>query len=328
SDTIFVRGVTKVTPEDEITELLGLRAIPVEVDLSERTRSGSIWAKYPSDSDAQATILELHQRWHRGSCISARFELGLGTNGKRIADRTSHNTKIRRIHAKSDTSARPADNFHGHHYSNDCLSVGGVDYPFPSGTYLSRLVFLTRKIASSDPLLNLITDPSLGNKYAKELSEAMAMCDAVQRAVKMIRHTAAEDFSKVRVFVLGDGVKPLCAACLCLHFPDTWEYHSIDPLMDAVGVGPYFGRFFQHKCLSQDFSIPPLEESVEISIVVACHSHAPLSEFLSRMQRPVIVVTMPCCADYSKVESEPMLSFDDFEVYSAMRKVHIYNLTT
>jgi hypothetical protein len=355
SDTIFVRGFTKITPEGEILHLLGEIATPVDIDLSQRHISGAVWAKYVCQAEVQQTILCLHQRQHRGSCLSARYELGVGADGRRVADSSSHNTRIRRIYAKACTKAgteeqdgllKPSQGHDTHNYNSESLTVNGVDYPFPSGVYLSRVIFLSRKVPTSDPLLSLITDPSMGNKYSKEVSEVVAMCDAVERAFKFIHRRSAATFSNVRVFVLGDGKKPLCAASLCLHFPSSWKYYSIDPIMSAVDVGPYSNRFFQHNCLSQNFKIPPhfvIENAEEktssetgtgncvidppINVVVACHSHAPLKEFLSRVPRPAIVVTMPCCADYSAVDAEPILCFDDFEVYSPKRKVHIYNFS-
>ena len=36
----------------------------------------------------------------------------------------------------------------------------------------------------------------------------------------------------VNVFVLGDGMYPITAACMCLHLPEHWTFYSIDPLME------------------------------------------------------------------------------------------------
>ena len=62
-----------------------------------------------------------------------------------------------------------------------------------------------------------------------------------------------------------------------------------------------------------------------LSVVVACHSHAPLAEFWSRVPAPKIAITMACCADYSDLAAEtPVIEFDDYEVYSPKRRVKIY----
>jgi len=90
----------------------------------------------------------------------------------------------------------------------------------------------------------------MGNRYAKEISEvriamqrrvhaficvslvtscgivgdpkAMAVVDAVQRAIKRCLHVQCESLQgRTRVFVVGDGKVPLGAATLALHFPPT-----------------------------------------------------------------------------------------------------------
>lgn len=340
TDTVYVKGIRRAMHDHEILELLATIEEPLETDFSQRNKTGEIWAKYSSQIASQQTILFLHQRCYHGSYICARFELGLGSDGRRIPDRSSHNTVIRSIRSNNCVNGGfvPV----GHTYNSDSLLINSVDYPFPSGLYLSRLLFLSREYPPDDPLLSMITDPSLGNKYAKEVSEAMAMVDAVDRAFKLIHNNSASAFTGVRVLVVGDGKRPLCAACLCLHFPATWTYYSIDPIMKVEDVGSYSTRFFQHCCLSQEFIIPDFEgypsvpeipsASVEtnkpssmMTVVVACHSHAPLQEFLSRISGSTVVVTMPCCADYSDVHTmEQVLQFEDFEVYSPKRTVHIY----
>ena len=62
-----------------------------------------------------------------------------------------------------------------------------------------------------------------------------------------------------------------------------------------------------------------------LSVVVACHSHAPLAEFWSRVPAPKVAVTMACCADFSDLKAEtPVMEFDDYEVYSPKRRVKIF----
>ena len=340
SDTVYVRGIHKSTTADEVVRLVSLVAEPLEVDLSQRSASGEIWVKYKNLADTQQAILVLHQRIEKGVYISARYELGKTADGKHVSDPSTHNTRVRNV-STSDTRSALTSKRDTYNYSSDSLLVNRVEYPFPSGLYLSKTIYLTRRFPSNDPLLALITDPSLGNKFAKEISEAMAMCDAVDRACKLICGRAASLIPNISVFVLGDGKRPLCAACLCLQFPNTWKFFSIDPILCPVEVGPYRERFFQHNCLSQNFEIPnkstsfavqsskdteAIPEIPPVNIVIACHSHAPLQEFVSRLPTPAIVISMPCCANYSHLDLEPILSFDDFEVYSPKRKVHIYSI--
>lgn len=61
-----------------------------------------------------------------------------------------------------------------------------------------------------------------------------------------------------------------------------------------------------------------------LSIVVACHSHAPLAEFWARVPAPKICVTMPCCENYSDLPLRPIFQYDDFETFTPKRRVKIY----
>ena len=45
----------------------------------------------------------------------------------------------------------------------------------------------------------------------------------------------------------------------------------------------------------------------ELSIVAACHSHAPLKEFWNRVPEPKICITLPCCENFSDIGIKPCL---------------------
>ncbi|CAD7971442.1 unnamed protein product [Amoebophrya sp. A25] len=61
-----------------------------------------------------------------------------------------------------------------------------------------------------------------------------------------------------------------------------------------------------------------------LSIVVACHSHAPLVEFWNRLPAPKIAATLPCCENYSDLRKSPDLQYDDFEIFTPKRRVKLY----
>jgi hypothetical protein len=232
--------------------------------------------------------------------------------------------------------------------------LGDIEYPFPSGLYLSRLIKTLHLYARTNPLVALLSNvQELGNKYAKEMSEAMAMVDAVERGVKMACGRSPQSVQgKVRVFVLGDGKRPLCAATLALHFNcKEWTFVSIDPLLSGASGGGNGGGggggsggggggssivsddspcvdLFAGK--SQEYSIP--REGSALDIVVACHSHAPLQEFwdrlvVSKKAQGVtkLAIVMACCAGFSKLVEEPLYTFEDYEVYSPKRTVQIFS---
>lgn len=376
--------------------------------------AGQIWAKYPNVECAKESLLQLDQSLFHGMHVSVKYELGVDANGRPIVAKGKHNTVIRQVGDvrvgyqatvsdqtggnNSDTSVEHPkkkekkmkncqSNSMSVTYTHKSLLVNSQSYPFPSGMYLTRVISLSRTVPTSDPLLQILTDTrSMGNKYAKECSEAMAMVDAVARAVKLT-HACDLGALSAHVYVLGDGKKPFAAAALCLHCPESWHFTSIDPLLEPVDVGAtYVHRFNQFTGLSQDYdlsqvkccspcsalekvSLPSLESSAEssseptdesaeaiesgfvsvdtvnpattaiilnsqfsqppsvppfVTIVVACHSHAPLKNFWDRVDGHKIAVTMPCCAQYCALTERPVFEFDDFEVYSAKRKIFIY----
>jgi hypothetical protein len=231
----------------------------------------------------------------------------------------------------------PAVNF----TSKSIILNNELEVPFPSGLYMTRLISWTHRLDDGDVLLRLLTNTTLvvseQNKYAKEISEAMAMVDAVERLVKLVYSQSMQDlaqsFAAVHVYVLGDGKYPLCAAALCLSMPSTCSFHSVDPILVPVDVSGsiYQDRFHQYSIMSQDMDLAVVNEmsltKSTLSIVVACHSHAPLQEFWDRVSTAKIAVAMPCCADYANLVGTARLvtEFDDFEVYSAKRRIKLYS---
>jgi hypothetical protein len=318
---------------------------PLEFDFSSRSR-GQVWFKYISVEVAHEVLLKMHQQQVKGVSLIVRFELGVDSNGRRLVDRNSHHTIVRSIQLRrgrekdSKTSGSASG---GVSYTHRSLFCGEMEYPFPTGLYLTRVIQLTNLYPPHDPLLRILRDTSFfGNKYSKEISECMAMADCVQRAVRMVagdccsvydsRNLTTETStpSDVVVYVLGDGVRPLCAAAVCLHVPRhyNWRYVSIDPLMrtDDLELGVYGSCLEVVRGYSQDYGLPPSHAPASLSLVIACHSHAPLAEFWNRVSSPKIAITMACCADYAELpDLEPIFRFSDYEVYSPKREVQIYS---
>jgi hypothetical protein len=489
--------LARAITDEHIHELLCSIEDPVETDFSLRKSGGQIWALYKTVDAARRTIHTLHQKIVGGVCVSAKFELGLDKAGNRIVDRNSHHTVMRHIAYRkgvSTSNVPSAQEQSGVSYTHKSVFCGNIEYPFPSGLYLSRVINLSNIFPSSNVYLRIVTDHHhdavLGGSksagYAKEVSEGMAMADATERAIRMVtgechnvyacyRHSvglrqgcdkqytgsgggSGGDSSgddngfvcrcndtrstdacgngsgndcmeprakakrrggrRVRVYVLGDGVTPLSAACIALHLHPyfnqsdsagaRWSIYSIDPLMQlSTSVSSSGGhvelvesnqqlqytnalesavpvvdaesssssgvegnsstassvvvsddvKFLLFRGYSQDFLLPSSDsdggEDV-LSIVVACHSHAPLQEFWDRVTGPRIAITMACCADYCHLDtsctmmpaqSPPPLptnsahrpeslpessstvllcEFDDFEVYSPKRHIKIF----
>ena len=370
SDTLYVRGISRNVKSFELQNLLSVVECPVEVDFSTREDSvkhagisGQVWAKYSTTEAAKKTMLKLHNYYFFGVYLSVKFEFGIDPiTNVRILDNTNFHSNVIRCIAKrnSNNKTNISNKFD---YSSKSIVVNNTDYPFPTGLYLTRIIQLISKYAMLMPinegdtycksLMKLVTSSMLftnnmGNNqsYAKEITEGMSMVDAIERVLKQcdwMNYAIDTCTSKVHVFVLGDGIYPLCAALIALHFKyNHWEYYSIDPILQPISIDDELDNnlknsFHQFVGLSQDFVLPRMSND-DIMIIVACHSHAPLQEF---WDRPVsckkIAISMNCCANYcilynscndchsgKKPLLDPLIVFDDFEVYSPKRTVRIY----
>jgi len=322
SDTIYVTGIPRTCSEADVRLVLGAEHSFAEFEWDRRTNK--CWVKYPSIQHAANSVVRLHQQPFAGRFLNVRFELGLDANGKYRTSRSCHTTIVRKILGKrKHTQSKPV-------YATKYIEACGQQLPFPTGMYLSRLIHVLTLLDKQDPLMELLTAGCLkGFRYSKEISESMAMVDCTERALKMFIIKDQKNIENVDVFVLGDGKVPLCSACMLLHFPPTWQYHSIDPLLDDKCQ--YNARIHSFKGMSQSFSIPKyLRPETKLVVVVACHSHAPLQEFWRRIPAHIsrIAISMACCSDYSELPNEvPIIEFEDFEVYSPKRLVKVFART-
>ena len=276
------------------------------------------------------------------------------------------------------TLERTEDNFI-HTYSHNSILIGETEYPFPSGIYLTKLIqklshdtgdnLLEKKnkehrqqklqLQQDEDLLRLLSDVSiLGcgsvHKYAKEVSEAFAMVDAIERAINLTFGISVSDLQQpVICYCLGDGKYPMGAAALSLFLPVNkdrfnWKFIAIDPLLpkqdestvtattaSSNATSMFHDRIEMFSGISQDYciekraddiSVDPTKKSPALlSIAVACHSHAPLEEFWERMPSPKLSVAMPCCAQFSELLKEkPIFEYDNYEVYSPKRRIKIF----
>ncbi len=258
-------------------------------------------------------------------------------------------------------------------YSYNSILIGEIEYPFPSGIYSTKLIQRLSKTIGSPlgeednsldehdaKLLRLLSDVSIigcgsVHRYAKEVSEAFAMVDALERAIKLTFGVGVGDLQNpVTCYCLGDGKYPIGAAALELFLPKpscnkrNWKYIAIDPLLpkgrnatdgkdDADNAtSMYHDRIEIFSGFSQDYSIEKSATDTSetpnprpmLSIAIACHSHAPLEEFWGRMPKPKLCVALPCCAQFSELPKEtPLLEYDNFEVYSAKRRIKIFAST-
>jgi len=297
--------------------------------------------------------------------------------------------QLRTLEGKDKAQAATPSSEYVATYSHNSISIEEIEYPFPSGIYSTKLIQrlsteienLSERIYDSQhhqreqdtKLLRLLSDVSIlgcGSvyRYAKEVSEAFAMVDALERAIKLAFGVGPGDLQRpVICYCLGDGKYPIGAAALELFLQKTscnssktnfWKCIAIDPLLpklDGASVVPmastnntnssanatsmFHDRIELFSGLSQDYSIedtcsPSADGSDSrapplLSIAIACHSHAPLEEFWERMPYPKLCVAMPCCAQFSELPKEtPIFEYDNFEVYSPKRRIKIFASTS
>ena len=400
---IYLTGIDKQTDEAELIELFSMGGVPIEIDASEVSffkGGGRAWALYSTAEDAKKTTEALHGKFVRGCSLCARLEWGIQKDGNRITDKTTHTAVLRGIQRRRGTPKKaPVGNKTPHNtrkkkknkskqqqrtdivesssnyaatYSHNSISIGEIEYPFPSGIYSTKLIQRLSKTIGSPlgeednsldehdaKLLRLLSDVSIigcgsAHRYAKEVSEVFAMVDALERAIKLTFGVGVGDLQNpVTCYCLGDGKYPIGAAALELFLPkpsynkSSWKYIAIDPLLPKRrrtertddsdnATSMYHDRIEIFSGFSQDYSIEKLATGTSetpnphpmLSIAIACHSHAPLEEFWGRMPKPKLCVALPCCAQFSELPKEtPLLEYDNFEIYSAKRRIKIFAST-
>jgi len=189
----------------------------------------------------------------------------------------------------------------------------------------------------SIPLLRVLTKSRF--QHAKEISENFGAVCALRQAIDATPGLEWSDLVKkrVHVYIPGDGRRPYTAAAVTLTTPGTWSVWSIDPLMMAEFCqdesapqkkknggkkNPLGGMSKRLTCvrgISEDFDIP--QSPCDLSIVLAVHSHCPLSELFERIPTPRLCISMPCCGQCGLLDGEPVLTYYDEDILSPSRKV-------
>lgn len=251
-------------------------------------------------------------------------------------------------------------------YTTEGVRVGQTLYPFPKPKYLLQLIQLCEHRtgdADAAPLIKLLAKKRY--QHAKEITENFGAVAALRAAVDAAPGLGWPGLcaSAVNVYVPGDGRRPFTAAAVCLTTPATWQVWSIDPIMiadycehgdlddlatkngdgDAAEGGvrrkraaktyhSWGGMASRLHCVrgtTEEFVLPPTDTPTPVlSVVLAVHSHCPLSEFVARVPPPVLVISLPCCGTCGLVQEvdglEPLLSYSDPDILSPHRDVHIH----
>lgn len=119
----------------------------------------------------------------------------------------------------------------------------------------------------------------------KEISESMSAHDCLYYIIGVNRSSP-----DTYCYVLGDGTSPRTAALIAIS--SKFKVFSIDPLLTSRWNN-YMDRLTLFTGLSQDFT--DINPKASLSIIIGVHSHANLNEFWSRVPKPKIAISIPCC---------------------------------
>lgn len=157
------------------------------------------------------------------------------------------------------------------------------------------------------------------NNPSKEISESMAVFNAVRRTVgEWVFHTPTHLLVSV-----GDGSTPRTAGLFA--YRTKMSCFSIDPLAKA---GWQINGLSIISKRVEDVTIPCDIPPWAYRIVVACHSHAPL-EIAVQKFKPHLVVAMGCCVPQSIGEDVNISSFNEYHdwgVWSDKRHIKVWEL--
>lgn len=215
-------------------------------------------------------------------------------------------------------------------YTNTGIMVDHKEYPMPTGKYLMQLLEISSLcIEDNKQIIRTLLNT---NNTSKEITESFAMFNGLKTLLKKKR-ISINDITNANVYVIGDGIIPFTSMILSLLLPYNFLIHSIDPILDfdisTLGNNHNTKRIKIIKKMSQDFEITDSNDSDEssISIVIACHSHAPLEEFWNRLNNKKLAVSLPCCGKFWSIMENviPIMEYDDYEIFSPRRRVYLYS---
>lgn len=282
--------------------------------------------EFATTFSAQEAVTKLHHSYLNGTALCVRFEHEKNQSYI-LCKKVQENKEPPK---KKNLKKLPSSVF----YSNKGFNVDGIEYPIPQGLYLLKLLQISRTLSPAKyPLFDLLIDNNFGNKQIKEITESMAMVNAMSK-LGCLTQTSWESTTNVTVYVVGDGQTPFTAAALALFMPNSWKYISIDPILVDFDMSSLGDQYSKTMCVvplkTQEYNIETEDVFDRHVVVIACHSHAPLQEFWDRLvistAGAVSCVSLPCCGrDWSNLSITPLDDYEDFEILSPKRRVTLYH---
>lgn len=263
SRCLYVRGINRISTIESLRSHFDRIGSVESLKFSESPRQGFCWVTFYSREVADQALRELHHSNLNGSVITVRYELGI-KQSKDLDNLSVTSSVCVPRNIMYDYDGRCSKKLKktskiNVSYTGRGILVDGTEYPSPQGTYLMRLLKLCNStaIGNRQPLMDALLDARRGNKHAKELSESMAMVNAVQRLEELTGTDWRSVDRPINVYALADGMMPSTSITMCLFYPH-WNYTSIDPILDydVSALGLFSSRITCVKALSQNFVIP------------------------------------------------------------------------
>jgi hypothetical protein len=158
---------------------------------------------------------------------------------------------------------------------------------------------------------------ALTRATTKEITESMGavQCLWYNPQFEVDRHN-----KNITCYVLGDGNTPRTASIIAKS--SNIKVWSIDPKLKIKkrqeAVVDRIPSLHISATLAEDFV--EIDEGVDLSIIVAVHSHAPLHTFWDRIKGPKIAIAIPCCVgQYTDIE--PAGKYTDPKIFSKKNEV-------
>jgi len=352
--TVYIRGISRTTTISDIINHFSIVGDITASDIYHHPiNKGIIYIQYKSEDDAKMACSTLN-----------RTELNLIILTVRPYKETTSTSSSSGSSSSSSSSSSSNDNSQMHYitrdpiiqrkvkdqskyygknnkknsdsiditYTNTGIMIDHNEYPMPTGKYIMQLLHISSLcIEDNKQIIRTLLNT---NNTSKEITESFAMFNGLQTLLKKQRINT-NDITNANVYVIGDGIIPFTSMILSLLLPYNFLIHSIDPILDfdisTLGNNQNTKRIKIIKKMSQDYVITDSNDSDEnsISIVIACHSHAPLEEFWNRLStsRRRLAVSLPCCGKYWSIMKHvsPIMEYDDYEIFSPRRRVYLYS---
>ena len=326
SSTIYVSGVSTKTCEEDIIahfKQVGMvRNVSIPINPITTQRHGYALVTYMEPESATRATKLLHRSKLGKKQVQVRMD-----DIEKEQERGRSRLKLAAVRSEQQRHAKQDKAYYTGR--SVMLTRGMVEYPFPTGLYLTQLLQLfhsSRLPVRHQVLFDILIGSKirLDSRHAKGITETVAMVYGLKKAIQLIkqdvnmRDVISSSTSKlvkrlrevkdldallhdnVRVFAVADGVAPYTASAFNLLLPDNkWMYYTIDPILsftqDLWLDEELKKRVQLIKQRTNEFKVPKKNNIEQLSVVIACHSHAPLQEFWDRIEAPKIAIVMPCC---------------------------------